>query len=150
MNNEKPTPETDAAIADGYTFNHEDLRPVIALCQRLECQRNEAREANTTIQAREAELVLSKERISKRAEAIRCELVEKEKQLEAMRAKMIATEAYQAGLAADNEAMREAIGVVGADLESMATMPEYDQDDAHRLRHQAQTALTKLQPFIKP
>jgi hypothetical protein len=40
--NERPTPETDAAIADGYTFNHEDLRPVIAFCQRLERERDEA------------------------------------------------------------------------------------------------------------
>ena len=39
-----PTPETDAAIADGYTFNHEDLRPVIAFCQRLERERDEARD----------------------------------------------------------------------------------------------------------
>ncbi len=36
------TPETDAAIADGYTFNHEDLRPVIAFCQRLERDRDYA------------------------------------------------------------------------------------------------------------
>lgn len=49
--------------------------------RNLERERDEAREANTTIQSREAKLVLSKERISKRAEAIRCELVEKEKQL---------------------------------------------------------------------
>jgi hypothetical protein len=39
---EQLTPETDAAIADGHTFSHEDLRPVIALCQRLERQRDEA------------------------------------------------------------------------------------------------------------
>lgn len=28
-------------------------------------------------------------------------------------------------------------------LEHMANMPEYDQDDAHRLRHQAKEALSK-------
>lgn len=50
---------------------------------RLISERDEAREVNATIQSREAELVLSKDRISKRAEAIRCELVEKEKQLTA-------------------------------------------------------------------
>lgn len=42
ITNERPTPETDAAIADGHTFNHEDLRPVIALCQKLERERDEA------------------------------------------------------------------------------------------------------------
>lgn len=40
----RPTPETDAAIADGHTFNHEDLRTVIAFCQRLERERDEARQ----------------------------------------------------------------------------------------------------------
>lgn len=35
-----------------------------------------------------------------------------------------------------------------AALKELADMPEYDQDDAHRLRHKAKSALTKLQPFI--
>lgn len=43
MSDTRPTPETDAAIADGHTFNHEDLRLVIAFCQRLERERDEAR-----------------------------------------------------------------------------------------------------------
>lgn len=88
--NEQPTPETDAHILESL---HEKemgdylarLNRIIPFTRRLERQRNEAREANAVIQAREAELVLSKDHISKRAEGIRCELVEKEKQLEAMR-----------------------------------------------------------------
>lgn len=87
--NEQPTPETDAHILESL---HEKemgdylarLNRIIPFTRRLERQRNEAREANAVIQAREAELVLSKDHISKRAEGIRCELVEKEKQLEAM------------------------------------------------------------------
>lgn len=31
----------------------------------------------------------------------------------------------------------------------IATMPEYDQDDSHRLRHQAKMALDKLKPLIQ-
>jgi hypothetical protein len=33
-------------------------------------------------------------------------------------------------------------------LEEMANMPEYDQDDAHRLRHKAKETLSKLKPFL--
>lgn len=129
--NEQPTPETDAHILESL---HEKemgdylarLNRIIPFTRRLERQRNEAREANAVIQAREAELVLSKDHISKRAEGIRCELVEKEKQL---------------------EAMCEAIGVASAVLHSIPA--EYDPR-FFRAGKWAETALSKLQPFLKP
>lgn len=37
------TPETDAAVIDGYTFCQEDMRPAIAFCANLERERDAAR-----------------------------------------------------------------------------------------------------------
>ena len=37
------TPETDAAVIDGYTFCQEDMRPAIAFCANLERERDDAR-----------------------------------------------------------------------------------------------------------
>lgn len=42
--NTRPTPETDAARQDGYTFEAEDLRPAIDFARKLERERDEARE----------------------------------------------------------------------------------------------------------
>lgn len=122
MNIQRPTPDTDAAFRDGYTFCREDMRPAVEFCANLERERDEALE--------------SKDRISKRAEAIRCELVEKDKQLESLRKKLIESEVYQAGLVADIEAMREAIKEA---YEALMLAPYRDQE-----------ALAKLQPFLKP
>ena len=129
--NEQPTPETDAHILESL---HEKemgdylarLNRIIPFTRRLERQRNEAREANAVIQAREAELVLSKDHISKRAEGIRCELVEKEKQL---------------------EAMREAIVVAAAALNACSFNIG---SRCGKLADDADEALAKLQPFLKP
>lgn len=44
MNDERPTPETDAASRDGYTFCREDMRPAVEFCANLERQRDDARE----------------------------------------------------------------------------------------------------------
>ena len=131
--NEQPTPETDAHILESL---HEKemgdylarLNRIIPFTRRLERQRNEAREANAVIQAREAELVLSKDHISKRAEGIRCELVEKEKQL---------------------EAMREAIGVAHKLILAVDNGAQQDVD-AVNWYDARKSALAKLQPFIKP
>jgi len=124
--NEQPTPETDAHILESL---HEKemgdylarLNRIIPFTRRLERQRNEAREANAVIQAREAELVLSKDHISKRAEGIRCELVEKEKQLEAMREAVVQ--------------LRDSLEVGKDSVET------WDW---------CNTTLAKLQPFLKP
>ncbi len=131
--NEQPTPETDAHILESL---HEKemgdylarLNRIIPFTRRLERQRNEAREANAVIQAREAELVLSKDHISKRAEGIRCELVEKEKQL---------------------EAMCEAIGVAHKLILAVDNGAQQDVD-AVNWYDARKSALAKLQPFIKP
>lgn len=75
------------------------------------------------------------------------------KQLEAMRATVIATEAYQAGLAADNEAMREDIGVVYAALLEAHDRSKPENQNGASLFHvhqKAKKALAKLQPFLKP
>lgn len=37
------TPETDAAVIDGYTFCQKDMRPAIAFCANLERERDAAR-----------------------------------------------------------------------------------------------------------
>lgn len=42
MTPETPTPETDAAIIDGYTFCQEDMRPAISFCANLERERDAA------------------------------------------------------------------------------------------------------------
>lgn len=120
------TPETDAAIirANGaWTF---ELKEAM---QRLERERDEAREASAAIQAREAELVLAKDRIAKRAEAIRCELVEKDKQLEAMR-----------------EAIKEAYGAL-SDLVNLGSLELPQRRDAALLV--GHVTLAKLQLFLK-
>lgn len=91
--------------------------------RKLERERDEEREVNAIIQSREAKLVLSKD--LKRAEAIRCELVKKEKQLEAMRS-----------------AIKDAHGA----LDALATFHR------HSLTWKTlniNDALTKLQPFLK-
>jgi hypothetical protein len=36
------------------------------------------------------------------------------------------------------------------DLLNIAMMPEYDQDDCHRLRNLGMKAASKLQPYTKP
>jgi len=46
--------------------------------------------------------------------------------------------------------MREAIKTAHDDLFKIATMPEYDQDDSHRLRNLGMKAASKLQPFTTP
>lgn len=46
--------------------------------------------------------------------------------------------------------LRESIKTAHDDLLKIATMPEYDQDDSHRLRNLGIQAASKLQPFIKP
>ena len=51
---------------------------------------------------------------------------------------------------AENTAMREAIKTAHDDLLNIATMPEYDQDDSHRLRNLGMKAASKLQPFTTP
>ena len=51
---------------------------------------------------------------------------------------------------AENTAMREAIKTTHDDLLKIATMPEYDQDDSHRLRNLGMKAASKLQPFSIP
>lgn len=43
MTPETPTPETNAAVIDGYTFCQEDMRPAIAFCANLERERDAAR-----------------------------------------------------------------------------------------------------------
>lgn len=40
----RPTPETDAAFRDGYTFCREDMRPAVEFCANLERERDEARD----------------------------------------------------------------------------------------------------------
>jgi hypothetical protein len=50
----------------------------------------------------------------------------------------------------ENTAMRDAIKTAHDDLLKIATMPEYDQDDSHRLRNLGMKAASKLQPFITP
>lgn len=89
------------------------------------------------------------------------------KQLEAMRATMTATEAYQAGLAADNEAMSEAIKLASVALD-MADDEVYppqancschisppcndcvDHSQARETKDFIKRALAKLKPFLKP
>jgi len=45
MNTEiRPTPETDAAFRDGYTFCREDMRPAVEFCANFERERDEARD----------------------------------------------------------------------------------------------------------
>jgi hypothetical protein len=51
---------------------------------------------------------------------------------------------------AENTAMREAIKTAHDDLLNIAVMPEYDQDDSHRLRNLGMKAASKLQPFTTP
>ena len=85
--NDRPTPDTSAIleylrVQFPATEGHIPLREKIS---KLERERDELRTANAVIQEREAALVASKDRISQRAEAIRCELVESEKKSEAMR-----------------------------------------------------------------
>jgi hypothetical protein len=50
----------------------------------------------------------------------------------------------------ENTAMREAIKTAHDDLLKIATMPEYDQDDSHRLRNLGMKAAAKLQQIITP
>ena len=38
----RPTPETDAAFRDGYTFCREDMRPAVEFCANFERERDEA------------------------------------------------------------------------------------------------------------
>ena len=40
----RPTPETDVAFRDGYTFCSEDMRPAVEFCANFERERDEARE----------------------------------------------------------------------------------------------------------
>lgn len=78
---------------------------------------------------------------------------ELQQQLEAMRATMIAIEAYQSGLTSDNEAMREAIGVAHAALENADSSTYHVEGDACLTKtaiKQRKEALAKLQPFLKP
>lgn len=42
---DRPTPETDAAARDGYTFNREDIREAIDFARTLERQRDALAEA---------------------------------------------------------------------------------------------------------
>ena len=70
MPNERPTPETDSST---FYMSDDNFSPVTnqAFARRLERERDEARE--------------KLDAVSRRAERIRCELVAKEKQLDAMR-----------------------------------------------------------------
>lgn len=48
----------------------------------------------------------------------------------------------------ENTTMRDAIKTAHDDLLKIATMPEYDQDDCHRLRNLGMKAASKLQQII--
>lgn len=94
----RPTPETGALITlrSGFGVTDYEWRQH---SRKLERERDELREANAAIQTREAALVLSKDRISKRAKAIRCGLVEKEKQVEALREELARMQTMAASVA---------------------------------------------------
>ncbi|CAB4163430.1 hypothetical protein UFOVP806_16 [uncultured Caudovirales phage] len=159
---ERPTPETDAESINGA--QHPQFIPS-DFARKLERQLYETREANTTLQAREAELVLSKERISKRAEAIRCELVEKEKQLEAMREAIREAHDALTRLGAcegspDIDIAGEArfglhCGVEDRDCQDRYEGAEFGyaqgvERTQEWASNEAKAILAKLQPFLKP
>lgn len=140
---QRPTPETDAMFT---AFNQRlpGAQDPADFVRNLERQRDEALE--------------SKGRISQRAEAIRRELVEKDKQIEAMRKTLIESEAYQAGLVADIEDMRVAIKEAHAVLEDWQLFWKENAGhsshmtwrDGRALEQPTSTALAKLQPLIQP
>jgi hypothetical protein len=138
--NERPTPETDANLGEwdeGKFWDHPKGRIVEAdFARQLERERDELRTANAVIQEREAALVASKDRISQRAEAIRCELVESEKKSEAMR-----------------EAIREAhtqIRYAEASFAGMALRLHPADPDNDAVLARTGNALAKLNPFTTP
>lgn len=91
---------------------------------------------------------LERQRDEARAEAGRLLVVESQQkdQIEALRKTLIESEAYQAGLVADLEAMREAIKEAATTLESFLTLFSWPELDAPGIKE----TVAKLKPFIKP
>lgn len=163
----RPTPETDAQCYDceyrgdmgcKFTADAGKLRPdgdhvPADFARKLERERDEAREANAVIQAREADLVLSKDRISKRAEAIRCELVESEKLLASEKSTRNAIIKEGVGLEKQLEAMREAIKEAAHTMGNLIIAKRGGMQPANALIDatlHAKATLAKLQPFLNP
>lgn len=162
--NTRPTPETDY---QAELYGSGDA--VIAdFARKLERERDEAREELENIlnvipadapclhaETGEtvADYILGMQKEVGRVHAL---YFNDKQQLEAMRKTMIATEAYQTGLAADNEDMRDAIKGAHealADVENRSR----DFEESHclyaltsYLQSVANAALAKLKPFTTP
>ena len=176
--NESSTPETDA-----LWYKNPEQHEVYKFACKLERQRDEAREIlyQITGKLRKKDKTLPKpaevldwmadktrkiEVISKRAEAIRCELAEKDKQLEVMRFSLMgaqqgAEEARKIIRKRDEEleAMREAIKeayrvIENARFVHQAITTYAPQDAVDKIENQKHcnnmsSAIAKLQPFIQ-
>lgn len=134
--NERPTPETDAMFT---AFNRREPNAIdpADFARDLERQRDEAR-----------------------AEAGRLLVVESQQkdQIEALRKTLIESEAYQAGLVADLEAMREAIKEAYDTIKDATDNCLWRSDSpiplsteaSQRLYNRAIETMENLQPFLKP
>ena len=129
----RPTPECDAAIDDSPYYQSRFVMVAADFARKLERERDEA-------------LALAKnysERWTAECKSLRG-------QIEALRKTLIESEAYQTGLVADIEAMREAIKEAYDALVEAADYFRLDGRSVALNLPLTPAALAKLQPFINP
>jgi vacuolar-type H+-ATPase subunit E/Vma4 len=121
---DRPTPETDAAEFRAYTTPDNSSRACVSaiFARRFERERDEALEALQKAAWDALEMMSQRDEL--RAESARLQ----------MQADGMVDAEIVRQLRAEVERLRDA-------LSDIANMPEYDQDDEHRLRHKARKAL---------